>query len=71
MTFSNPANGWITGHLTQGVDSVRDQQDADTDTCGGQCCLSSSMAATDNNDVVMLRVSNHAAHTLKKKGGRV
>jgi hypothetical protein len=52
MPFANAANGRVTGHLTQPVGPVGDEQRKRAKAGGSGCCFRAGMAATNNDDIV-------------------
>src|SRR5579859_1256813 len=51
MTFSNPADGWIAGHLPQRFDIMGKQQCAASGPCRRECGLGAGMTTTYDDDI--------------------
>jgi len=56
VALADTANGRVAGHLAQGLDVVRQQERLRPHACRRQCGLSAGMAATNDDDIVAVRV---------------
>ena len=54
MALANATNGRVTGHLAQGINSVGQQQRADTGARSRESSLGTRMTAANHDDVVLL-----------------
>ena len=60
MTFANAPNGRITGHLTQRIHRVSEQQSGTAHTRSGQRRFDAGVTATDHNQVKLCRRVHNA-----------
>jgi hypothetical protein len=56
MAFADTANRGVAAHLPQRLDVVRQEQGFAAHAGAGQCGLSASVAATDDDDVKFLGI---------------
>lgn len=53
MSFAYAANRRVAAHLPQGLNIVGEQQRLAANACSGQCGLGSSVAAANDDDIVV------------------
>src|SRR5690606_20880026 len=53
VALADTTDGWVAGHLPQGLDIVRDQQSTHAHARCSQGSFSAGMAATDDYDVIL------------------
>jgi len=54
MTFANPTDRWITGHLSDRLDVVCNQQRPYTSPRSGECCLGARVTAADHDNIKLI-----------------
>ena len=59
VPFTNTANGRVAGHLAQCLNTLREQQRANTQPRAGERRLGTGMAATYYYHIVLLRLVRH------------
>ena len=59
MAFADAADGWIAGHLTNGVEIHRQQQGFSAHTRCGESRFTAGVAAADDDDFVGFLVGDH------------
>ena len=64
--LANPANGRVTAHLPERFQVMRQQQGRRARTCGRQRCLSTGMAATDHDHIIIFCCSRHDSLDVEK-----
>jgi hypothetical protein len=64
MTLCKPANRRIAGHLTDGIQIDGQKEGLAAHSRGRQSRLNPGMAGSDYNDIIPLRIDEHAVKVL-------
>jgi hypothetical protein len=68
VPFGQSANGWITTHLTDGIEVLSQKGDRATGSRGSESGLYSSVTAPDDEDMIVFGVSEHGASLAMNSG---
>ncbi|MFC4992261.1 hypothetical protein [Rubritalea tangerina] len=64
MSLSQSSNSWVAGHRTNGVEILSQHRNRAAKTRSSQSSLHTSVACTNDEDVVFFRIAEHSGRNL-------